>query len=203
MTKLIILAAFILTPVAAKAIPPACASPFNTRAYTSGLATGQSLVQQAWEGTGTDCDRLGEFNAVITDNLASYLLPEAPSQYMVCRYLGHAEGILIELDVLHTICAASCCRLGYVVGDISAIAYCTISAAMGGIPAAGYFERAPATTCKWMLDACCDPRYITETYARPCTDYTDLGTSNAETGDPVWLEPWTVTRETQCNHGGE
>jgi hypothetical protein len=198
------------------AIPAECEGSFlNKRAYNTGVVLGQSIVSQAWNGIEEDCDRLEEFETVIVNNVMDYVLPPEASQFTLCRYYGHIEGMLMQIDLNYTECGDKCAEEGHLIGEISAIAYCQLSFALEGLATADDFVRLPVQFCGTVFQISCDLNYntVTRTYVDDgwdnpattdvhegmCVRYTDQGNVlDPETGEPMWEPVWKQVRDIQC-----
>jgi hypothetical protein len=201
--------------VQAQDLPPECTSIFNKRAYNTGIATGYSIVSQAWAGIAEDCDRLEEFETIVIDNIIAYVLPGEASQFTLCRYSGHIEGMLQAIDDLYVECGGECAEEGMLIGEISAIAYCQLSFALEGLATADDFVRLPVQFCGEVFQINCDLRFNTVTrtleddaWDNPettdinegmCRRYTDQGdVLDPESGEPLWEPVWNQVRTIQC-----
>jgi hypothetical protein len=197
-------------PVQAQSLPAECTSFRSEIAYDSGVATGINIVAQAWAGINENCYRLDEFEEIIINNLMDYQLPSGASQYTICRYSGHVEGMLQKIDELYAECHVLCSEEGSLIGEISAICYCELALGLDGLYLPDYFVRRPASFCNVVFAAACDLRFTTvsRTYVNPsldnpatpdvnegeCALRTDLG------DDPLWIESWNETRTIQCTY---
>jgi hypothetical protein len=142
------------------------------------------MVRQAWEAVYGDCDQQEGFEAIIVNTMLEYQLAEGPSEVTACRYTGYVEGVLRKSDdVVFDECHWDCASCGHLVGEISAIAYCQMSFAFGGLPAAGYFLRQPEPVCGKRCQAACDGSYNTVT---------------RELADGRWDDPATIIHEGAC-----
>jgi hypothetical protein len=178
--------------------------------------TGKTIIAQAWGGVNDDCDRLEEFEGIVLDTIYDYQLPPEANPYVMCRYMGHIEGMLQAIDELYHECGVMCCDEGNFIAEISALAYCELSFLFGGLATADAFERLPVQYCGAVFQICCDSTFNTFTYTYvddshddPATEdvnegacklYTDQGQVNEETGEPMWGEVWEQVQEIQCGY---
>jgi hypothetical protein len=101
------------------------------------------------------------------------------------------------------------------IGEISALAYCEMSFALGGLATGGEFVRAPVPFCGSVYQIGCDLSfkavtrgYVDDMWDDPetpdvhegiCAKYTDRGDIlDPATGKPMWEPVWNQVRETQC-----
>lgn len=203
---------FVLSSSTAQAAD--CTVGWNKRAYNTGIPLGASIVAQAWDGIGQDCDRLEEFETIVINNLMDYVLPAYASDYTVCRYDGYIEGMLQAIDDLYMACGEECAIEGAMIGEISAIAYCQLSYAFGGLVDPDDFTRLPVMFCGQVFQTNCDLSFNTVTRAYvddgwddpltqyvnegACFLYTDEGIVLDETGAPMWEGVWNEVRNIQC-----
>jgi hypothetical protein len=173
-------------------IPDACNTTLGRRAFNSGVQLGTGLADAAWANV-NDCDRVDDFNDIITDDVGRYQLAPNPSNYTYCRYSGVIAGVLDELAVILDDCAGQCRAEGEIVGQISAMAYCELSLALGGLSSADAFLRGPVATCGASFQEGCDPAFdsFSQNYTNTlgaCLQYTE--------GD--YADVWDQARYYQC-----
>jgi hypothetical protein len=174
------------------AIPPGCQGARESRAFNAGTVSGHSLVRQAWANV-NDCDQIETFETIITDDLSGYQVPPGSSSYTICRFTGIVAGMLDELDAQFQNCQDQCLAEGETAGNISAIAYCQLSIALGGLATADWFLRGPVQVCGLNFQVGCDSSFVgdTENYSNShgaCLPYTQ---------NP-FTAVWTQARNNQC-----
>ena len=145
----------------AQTIPTECQGRAESRAYRGGVAAGGSLVRQAWNGLKSDCDRVEEFEDIVTNALGRYSPAADISLSSLCRFTGVVDGILDQLDTTFLACTDSCFLEGSFAGEISAIAYCELSIALGGLTTADAFIRGPVKVCGLSFEIGCDTSFST------------------------------------------
>lgn len=173
-------------------VPAACRTQLGQRAFTAGHTAGGSLARQAWNNV-KDCDHVEDFESLVMNTLSRYGLPSNPSDYTACRYTGMVTGIIDELDGLFNVCTDQCFAEGEIAGDISAIAYCELSIALGGLASADDFIRGPVQVCGMSFELGCDTMFDTtsESYSNK------IGACLAYTRDP-FTSVWHQARSNQC-----
>jgi hypothetical protein len=184
---------FLSFPAGAQAqVPDECQDSVSQRAYNAGALTGASLTRQAWNAV-NDCDRVEDFETIILNTLDKYDLPQNAPNYLICRYSGLVQGILDTLDILYQNCVEQCEAEGEIAGDVSAIAYCELSIALGGLTSADAFIRGPVQVCGLSFEVGCDSMFNATSlvYANA------MGTCLPYTEDPFDVV-WDQARYYQC-----
>jgi hypothetical protein len=178
-------------------IPTTCASPYNSRGYVKGIASGESLAEQAWSTVndvpGGGCDQLEYFIDIIVDDITRLTLRPTSSDYVICRYTGMVDGVYNKLDEIWSYCEINCADEGVQVGEFAAEIYCDLSIALGGLDEADQYIRGPVQICGLEFETACDFQYIEtsgEYLDGQCVPYTE--------GD--YFEVWDQTRINQCRY---
>lgn len=187
----------------AQDVPAACSGALNTRAFNVGKMTGTSLLRQAWNAV-NDCDRIEEFEDMVIPVLLRYSPGDAPTPYTQCRFLGLVQGMLDELDGLFTGCANQCFQEGQFAGELSALAYCELSIALGGLVTADQFLRGPVQVCGLSFELGCDSKFstfatfYTNDLGERCEPFTEDADGCPGSGDGCFFEVFDQARENQC-----
>jgi hypothetical protein len=185
------ISAFAVTTQAADP-PPACQDTQGRRGYSAGYLAGTSLTRQAWAGV-KDCDRIEEFEGVILDTLDRLRPPTKPSTYFSCRYAGTVAGMIDQIDPLYKTCTDTCQEEGEIIGKVSAIAYCELAIALGGLPSADAFLRQPVLLCGFAFQTGCDAMFVSASTVY----FNDQGSCQPYTVNP-FLTVWSQVRTNQC-----
>jgi hypothetical protein len=192
-----------------------CGSGWSKETHNWGVAIGVTIVDTAWFGINETCDRLEEFETFVINSLMGLELPPRVDPHLICAYSGIVEGTLQTLDEYYVQCGDQCAKQGRLIGEISALAYCEMSFALGGLATGGEFVRAPVQFCGSVYQIGCDLTfntvtrgYVDDMWDDPetpdvhegiCAQYTDGGDIlDPATGKPMWEPVWNQVRETQC-----
>jgi len=173
-------------------LPNQCSSATNTRAFRAGRMAGSSLVRQSWASL-NDCDRVEQFEDLVTSSLERYVPGNAPTLYTQCRFAGVVQGVLDELDTVFVDCTDACFREGKFAGEISAFAYCELSIALNGLETADDFLRGPVQVCGFSFEVGCDSEFI----AVASSYENELGACEPFTVN-TFVEVFDQARENQC-----
>ena len=186
------------TAVSADEVPEMCEGPYETMFYNAGVATGQNLVDMAWNMI-DDCDKIEYFESVIVSLLERLAPPENASLTVLCRYAGYAKGIMSRIDDIYTGCEVICYNEGMIIGELAAIAYCEISLQLGGLDTADQFIRMPVQMCGFNFEFGCDIKFMSLTF-----EYTNIyGSCEQYTWYGDYFEVWDQVRNNQCAYGIE
>lgn len=167
-------------------LPLNCSGGSALRFYNNGVMQGRNLGASAW-GSVNDCDSLETFENIVMNNLNDFVVPPGSSNAVICRHSGMTEGIIQQLEVISQRCASLCAREGKIIGQLSALLYCQLSNALGGLSNPDLFIRRPVFVCGFNYQVSCDAKFVGDTQNN-CSSYTR---------NP-WIAVWNKTRHNQC-----
>jgi hypothetical protein len=137
---------------------PTCTTGSKLAQYKTGKKLGAMIVDQAWLTVGEDPTRFDEVAdavraAVSTaiDNLAS----SNPSDLVLCRAKGMAQGVCDALDGIQDGVEEICLLDGEAWGELSSELYCSLSIAFGGLDVVGLLPAAPVGVCGETFEDTC------------------------------------------------
>lgn len=145
----------------AKGYPAECADGSDASGYRAGLFTGQSLAVQAWNRLGQDCDQMDRpqqlgVRVLDTTDFPSDANDGSMSKRLACRFGGHVDGTMNEVNERAEACGAQCCGWGTSIGNTYAHALCLVSIAAKGTVGPGDYVRPDVPWCGTHFETCCD-----------------------------------------------
>ncbi|HVK68649.1 MAG TPA: hypothetical protein VM694_29520 [Polyangium sp.] len=172
--------------------PLGCSAGREARAFESGLQSGKSLVQQAWNSVAS-CGNLERFSSVVMETLQNVSLPPGSDDYVVCRTVGTLAGAVDQVDDIWGLCATACCDEGELVGWIMGKLYCDLSICLGGVRLTNFLVQRPMGFCGSAAQACCRSEFtsITPSYQGlfgSCRPYTQ----------GMFRATWSQSRDSVC-----
>lgn len=141
--------------------PTECSEGVYATYYDIGLATGRSLVSQAWDGIGQSCWRVDQLDQAVSDSIDAYLpilegVSDTFARRLMCRFGGHVDGMTQRAAELMGGCGVYCCNQGTSMGAHYAHAYCLIAVAANGVYDSGAYFRPDVPYCGGLYESCCD-----------------------------------------------
>jgi hypothetical protein len=129
--------------------------------YQTGLATGKSLVSQAWNGLEQRCTKVDLLDEVVSDSIDSFIpilggASDNVARRFNCRFGGHVDGMLQRVSEIMDDCSVICCNQGATMGEHYAHAYCLIAVAANGVYDPGDYVRPDVIFCGGYFESCCD-----------------------------------------------
>lgn len=142
--------------------PPGCDEPRERRAFEAGVASGRSLVEQAWNSV-AECGSLESFSTAVMSTLESVSLPPGSDDYVTCRTVGTLTGAAYQVDDVWVACAIACCDEGELVGWIMGKLYCDLAIAFDGVRLVNFLQQQPISFCGATAQGCCRSEFTSVT----------------------------------------
>ena len=163
-------------------IPESCTGTYEQIAYEAGKASGESIVNMAWNML-NDCDQVDYFKTIVLDIVSRLTLPANVPTAVTCRYAGYISGTMKRTRAIYRECRCLCYREGEIIAQIVAKAYCDLSIALGGLAALDeYIIREPVDMCGFNYQFACDINFMFTTF----TYSNSIGSCEPYTHPPYW-----------------
>lgn len=149
----------------AQDVPVACDD--NGRAerfFNLGVRKGRNLAAQAIAGIVgcPDLEEVIELRDTARAIVDALEVPPGASLAVQCHFQGQAAGLVAAILELQAECEGTCIADGQFIGEISALLYCELSIALGGLVEVELFERLATDACGAAFQLACDVTFETE-----------------------------------------
>lgn len=145
----------------------------GARGRDMGVRNSTRLFNAVWNRLGRSCAQLERLAQIIADTpLAA---PMTRGAFQACFYQGYVENLFDQLDLAYTRCGDRCFSSGAEIGKISAVGYCAVSAAVGGLDDPGFIEQPSLPFCGTNLVIGCKTEYVEQAVyeIQGCSMFTD------------------------------
>jgi hypothetical protein len=176
------LCACFTSTASAQAVPALCNTTREVRQFLLGVRKGRNLAQQAIAAVeeSSDEDELCQdleaidlLQDIIQGTVDNIVIPPGASEAAVCHVQGQVAGLVAEVIDLQDTCVDTCVADGQFIGQVSALLYCDLSVALGGLELAELFERLATTVCGEAFEDACDAAFFaTATTRASCVPFT-------------------------------